>query len=82
MGAVSPLRFIAAANTCRAAPPSARRSITRLLRLQLIKHAAPGFQLRSGGSEILVYEGQMYEGQTPHWVREQIERVRNAHRRP
>jgi hypothetical protein len=76
MGAISTLRFIAAANTCRAALPSARRSITRLLRLQLIKHAAPGYQLRSGGSEVLVYEGQ-----TPQWVREQIERVRNAHRR-
>jgi hypothetical protein len=72
MDEISTLRFIAANPRC-SAPPDACRSITRLLRFQLIKHASPGYRLRSGGVETLVRDGR-----TPQWVRDMIKHAASS----
>jgi predicted transcriptional regulator len=74
MDEITTLRFIHLYPRYRV-QSSAQRSITRLLRLQLIKRAEPGYMLRSGGVELVVRSEP-----TPQWVRDMIERARNADR--
>jgi hypothetical protein len=75
MDEIATLLFISE-NPGKQLPPAAGRAITRLLRFQLIRSEVPGYALRSGGVETVIRHGP-----TPQWVRDAIERAREAHHR-
>jgi hypothetical protein len=74
MDEISTLQSIAQ-NPGRQLPVAARRAATRLLRFGLIRPEAPGYTLRSGGVETVIRNSL-----SPQWVRDEIERAREAYR--